>query len=86
MPFLPPNQQLQSTEGFDLQKEDECKISNNNYAVLFQINFQFQKMWKIIIIQQICYLVLAYNAPPSERVWSYEWKDNNLAAELLDKN
>jgi len=44
MPFLPPNQQLQSTEGFDLQKEDECKISNNNYAVLFQINFQFQKM------------------------------------------
>jgi len=31
-------------------------------------------------------MVLAYNAPPSERVWSYEWKDNNLAAELLDKN
>jgi len=44
MPFLPPNQQLQSTEGFDLQKENESKISNNNYAVLFQINFQFQKM------------------------------------------
>jgi len=28
----------------DFQKEDECKISNSNYIVLFQFNFQFQKV------------------------------------------
>jgi len=35
---------LSSRQLMNLQKEDECKISNNNYVVVFQFNFQVQKV------------------------------------------